>query len=236
MSSEVAMFSTLVESRPKSVRRPAGTIASFIAHYGLILGAVYTSAQATTVGERNRVEKVEYIEPTKVPEIPRNPPPDLVVAPRPIRSDRMLVAPVDIPDVLPEIDLRQPITDPNAFIRPGSTADEPRAGSSALPSDTATLFAFQVERPAMQAPNSASPVYPDILRKAGVEGEVLVSFVVDTAGRIDVGTFRVVRTTHDLFAAAVKSVLPRMRFIPAEVGEKKVRQLVQQPFSFAIVK
>jgi len=27
-----------------------------------------------------------------------------------------------------------------------------------------------------------------------------------------------------------------MRFIPAEVGEKKVRQLVQQPFSFAIVK
>jgi protein TonB len=34
----------------------------------------------------------------------------------------------------------------------------------------------------------------------------------------------------------VKNALPRMRFIPAEVGDKKVRQLVQQPFSFAITK
>ena len=229
------MFSTLVESRPKSVRRTAGTVASFVAHYGLILAVVYTSAQATTVGERNRVEKVNYVEPVK-PEIPKDAPPDLVVAPRPARPSPILLAPVDIPNVLPEIDLRRPVTDPNAFSRPGSTTEEPRAGSSALPGDTATLFAFQVERPAMQARNSASPVYPDILRKAGVEGEVVVSFVVDTAGRVDVGSFKVVRATHDLFAAAVKNALPRMRFIPAEVGDRKVRQLVQQPFSFAIVK
>jgi outer membrane biosynthesis protein TonB len=35
------------------------------------------------------------------------------------------------------------------------------------------------------APNSATPSYPDILRQAGVEGEALVSFVVDTTGRVD---------------------------------------------------
>lgn len=88
----------------------------------------------------------------------------------------------------------------------------------------------------MQAPNSPTPQYPDILRQAGVEGEALVSFVVDTTGRADVSSFKVIRATHDLFATAVKNALPRMRFIPAEVGDKKVRQLVQQPFSFAIVK
>ena len=49
-------------------------------------------------------------------------------------------------------------------------------------------------------------------------------------------SFKVIRTTHELFATAVKNALPRMRFIPAEVGDKKVRQLVQQPFSFAITK
>ena len=63
-----------------------------------------------------------------------------------------------------------------------------------------------------------------------------MSFVVDTAGRVDVSSFKVVRTSHDLFAAAVKNALPRMRFFPAEIGDRKVRQLVQQPFSFAIVK
>jgi hypothetical protein len=30
--------------------------------------------------------------------------------------------------------------------------------------------------------------------------------------------------------------LPRMRFFPAETSRGKVRQFVQQPFSFAIVK
>jgi protein TonB len=86
------------------------------------------------------------------------------------------------------------------------------------------------------APNSATPSYPDILRQAGVEGEALVSFVVDTTGRVDLSSFTVVRTTHELFAKAVKDALPRMRFIPAEIGDRKVKQLVQQPFSFAIVK
>jgi protein TonB len=93
-----------------------------------------------------------------------------------------------------------------------------------------------VEQPAAPAPGSATPAYPDILRQAGVEGEALVSFIVDTNGRVDLASFKVIRSTHDLFAAAVRNALPRMRFIPAMVGDRKVRQLVQQPFSFAIVK
>jgi len=39
-----------------------------------------------------------------------------------------------------------------------------------------------------------------------------------------------------LFAAAVLTALPSMRFLPAEVGGNKVKQLVQQPFAFNIVK
>jgi protein TonB len=88
----------------------------------------------------------------------------------------------------------------------------------------------------MQAPNSATPQYPDILRQASVEGDVLATFVVDTTGRADVSTFKVLRSTHDLFTTAVRQALPRMRFIPAEVGGRKVKQLVQQPFTFAIVR
>jgi hypothetical protein len=41
-------------------------------------------------------------------------------------------------------------------------------------------------------------------------------------------------TTHEEFADAVRAALPYMRFFPAKVGSKKVRQLVEQEFSFKI--
>jgi protein TonB len=231
------MFSNLVESKPKGARRQAGTVASFLAHYALILGALYTSAQAETMSERPRAEQIAFVEPPKPPEVPKTPPPDLVAAPRPMKIDPMLIAPVEVPNALPDIDLTRSVTDPGEFARGTSTTPrDARSSSERSVEASQTFLEFQVEQPAMHAPNSATPSYPDILRKAGVEGEALVSFVVDTSGRVDVATFRVVRTSHDLFAAAVKSALPRMRFFPATVGDAKVRQLVQQPFAFTIVK
>jgi protein TonB len=75
-----------------------------------------------------------------------------------------------------------------------------------------------------------------MLRQAGVEGEVLAQFVVDTSGRAEAGSLKILKSSHDLFAQAVKNALPQMRFIPAEVGGRRVKQLVQQPFSFGITK
>ena len=79
-----------------------------------------------------------------------------------------------------------------------------------------------------------APRYPDILRTAGVEGEVLTSFVVDTFGRADPQSLRVLHSTHDLFTTSVRNLLPSMTFRPAVVGGRKVKQLVQQPFTFSI--
>src|SRR5687767_260789 len=210
------MFSTLVESDARRGRRPGGTILSFVAHYGLILGAIYASAEARTIVQAPRQEKVQFIAEVAAKK-PEPPPPELVVAPPPPRRNAVLVAPVVIPTELPEIDLSQRPTDPGEFIAKGRG----RADSSGVPhstggSENVAYFPFQVEKPVMQAPNSATPGYPDVLRRAGVEGEALVSFVVDTTGRVEPGSFKVIRATHELFAAAVRNALPRMRFFPAE--------------------
>jgi protein TonB len=233
------MFNNLVESKPKKNKRMGGTIFSFIAHYGLILFVIYTSAQAATQDDGPKQEKVDFVEVKKeeAPKPKEPPPPELVAAPPPPKGFQVLTAPVEIPNVLPDIDLTRRVTNEADFTGKGAAG----GFSTGVETKTAvrednTYFEFQVEKPVMQAPNSPSPQYPDILRQAGVEGEALVSFVVDTSGRADVASFKVIRTTHDLFATAVKNALPRMRFIPAEVGAQKVRQLVQQPFSFAIVK
>ena len=100
----------------------------------------------------------------------------------------------------------------------------------------AAYFEFQVEQPVAPAAGSASPRYPDLLRKAGVEGEVLAQFIVGPDGRADVSSFRVLKSDHDLFVASVRNALPMMRFKPALVGGRAVRQLVQQPFSFTMTR
>jgi TonB family protein len=48
-------------------------------------------------------------------------------------------------------------------------------------------------------------------------------------------SFEVVMADHPDFVAAVREGLPEMRFYPAKVGERKVKQLVQMPFSFSLV-
>jgi TonB family protein len=93
-----------------------------------------------------------------------------------------------------------------------------------------------VDKPARPAPGSPTPKYPNLLKITGVEGEVVVEFVVDTTGLADVSTFKVVTTTHGMFADAYRNALPKMRFLPAENGGKKVKQLLRQSYVFKIPK
>jgi TonB family protein len=99
-----------------------------------------------------------------------------------------------------------------------------------------TFFEFQVERPATVAPGNRGPRYPDDLREAGVEGQVIAQFVVDADGQPDMSTFKVLESTRGGFTDAVASSLPDMQFDPARVGGRAVRQLVQMPFQFDLKK
>ena len=104
------------------------------------------------------------------------------------------------------------------------------------PASSPTYFEYQVDKRAMQAPGSVWPVYPDSLKKAKVDGEVVASFAVDTLGRVDVETIQILKWTQQLFVVAVLDALPRTKFLPAELKGVKVRQLVQQPFVFHVKK
>jgi TonB family protein len=97
------------------------------------------------------------------------------------------------------------------------------------------FFEFQVEKQVETAAGSPQPRYPAALKQANVQGEVLVQFVVDTTGRADMRTFKVLRSSDNGFTQAVRDVLPRMQFNPAELHGVKVRQMVHQPFTFALM-
>ena len=59
-----------------------------------------------------------------------------------------------------------------------------------------------------------------------------MQFVVDTLGRVDMSTFRVLDSSNELFVRAFVEMLPKWRFYPAEAGGRKVKQLVQLPLKF----
>jgi hypothetical protein len=97
-----------------------------------------------------------------------------------------------------------------------------------------TYFEFQVEKPAIVLDGSPKPKYPSVLESSGLAGEVEAQFVVRSSGKVDMDSFKVLKSTHELFTQAVRSVLPRMQFGPATIGGKAVNQLVQQSFQFAV--
>jgi protein TonB len=86
----------------------------------------------------------------------------------------------------------------------------------------------------VQPLGSLLPIYPEPLRRAGVEGVARVRFVVDTTGRVLANSVTVVSATHELFTAAARAAVLRARFKPARVGERIVQQLVEQQFSFRL--
>jgi protein TonB len=75
-----------------------------------------------------------------------------------------------------------------------------------------------------------------MLRSANVEGEVLAQFVVDTTGRVEPNSIKILKSSHDLFTNAVQQALRTARYYPAEIGGRKVKQLVQQPFNFTLTR
>jgi hypothetical protein len=124
---------------------------------------------------------------------------------------------------------------PDRTARPASDSagPSPSVGQIAELGDS-ILTEVQVDSAVRRYPESAAPEYPAALLAKAIEGETVVSFIVDTTGYADLTSFKVIDATHPEFGLAVRRALPDMRFRPAILAGRKVRQLVQQSFMFRI--
>lgn len=93
---------------------------------------------------------------------------------------------------------------------------------------------LEVDSAATRYAWSAAPAYPPSMLEAKREGYVKAQWVVDESGYADTASFELVDYTSTEFAKAVRDALPFMRFSPAKFGNRRVRQLVQQEFTFRI--
>ena len=92
----------------------------------------------------------------------------------------------------------------------------------------------QVDRAPRPDPGNAAPPYPAMMREAAVRGVLRLTFVVDTAGRVDPASLTVVDSAHVLWLAAAKMTLPKWRFEPGRKGARTVAVRWEQIFAFTL--
>ena len=225
------MFNRLIESRAETERVGGSAVISIAAHGAIIAAAVVATSQLAPP----RALVKEIVRPVYFPPHPATP-----SAPSsPNGGGRPLPRPTFRPFIPPPIDLKllgldlgpivsKPVDLPTSSLGRSDGGEDPGRALSG------TFNAEQVEKQVSLISGSAAPVYPESLRSAGVEGEIVALFVVGVDGRAEIDSVRFVRSDNVLFQDAVRAALRRMRFMPAEIGGRKVRQLVQMPFVFTL--
>ena len=76
--------------------------------------------------------------------------------------------------------------------------------------------------------------YPDFLRQTGVQGRVLVQAIIDTTGRAEPGSVRIVHSPHPGFDDSAREYMLRAQFRPARIHGRAVRVLVNVPIDYKI--
>jgi TonB family protein len=234
------MFGELLESRAKRVRNRGGTVASAIGH-GLFIALAVAATRSPLIarGPAERVVPLPVLTPAAPAPTPNQPAPSAPTSrtspsvPLPPRPIDVVFAPVEIPDGI-TTDLVGAAVEGIAWRSDNAGALTGTAGNAGSGVGTDIPFAEGVDKPAMAISGNPAPRYPDILRRANVAGEVVIQVVIDTTGRADMSTVRVVSSAHTLLTDAVLAVLPKARFLPAETRGRKVPMWAVQSFVFEV--
>jgi TonB family protein len=226
------LWTTSYSRRERAGAAGAASTAIHVLLIGVWVVATLPSASLPTDALTNRLY---YIPP------PNKPPPS--------RESREVVHYVALDDALgrgpaaPSIDASKPFTAPQSSAGTGGARSDSAPPSPPSPpvvaperSADSVFTELEVDSLVVRSQLSAAPAYPLELLAKHVEGMALVRYIVDTTGFADAESFTVIRATDPAFARAVREALPYMRFSPAKIGAKKVRQLVEQPFTFRIAR
>ncbi len=181
------------------------------------------------------------VDPT-VQEAPPPPPPPAPPPPVEVQDD------VEVDDVLEAIDLvlEAPAAPPaappaRALVEPPLAVDltpptlEPPPPPVAVEDEPDRVFTVVEQQPVLIggiAALQSAAEYPEFARRAGIEGRVIVQFVVDERG--NVVTPVVVRSPNDLLSQAALEAVGRVSFEPGQQRGRPVKVQFTVPVTFRL--
>ena len=224
----------LMESERKRERHRSGMASSVVVHAAVIGLAVYGTAGAKPVARRDTPPVIRSF---PVPTKPSNPTTTGHVGRR--RCD--LCAPAPIPEhvrPLPTIGTKVDVPPMSWDSLVGSPNDwgtrhDAETGSGSTARGEGGVFRT-VDVMAVPDARNAAPVYPSMLRDAGIEGSISAQFVVDSTGRVAASSIAFLDGGNALFQQSVRRALEAARFSPALVDGRAVRVLMAQTFEFRL--
>lgn len=212
-----------------------GLLVSIGAHAGLLFGGEFFKPDPTP---QVAIDEVEIIELMQMPPIE----PD-----EPEYQETTDEAPAEIIDFappmqadVPSVSLETPFVQklqpppPPDMARPEGMVSIPKTRPSGanLGAGMSNLFNLadldQIPTPRFRA----NPVYPFEMRRAGITGEVVVGFIVDTKG--DVVQAYAVRSSQREFEQSAIQAVARWKFRPGSKGGRPVNTRMQVPIVFNI--
>jgi TonB family protein len=93
-----------------------------------------------------------------------------------------------------------------------------------------TVAAAPQEEP--RTKKSVNPAYPEILKRAGIEGEVWIKAVINEKGFVEKA--EVIKTTNKDFNEATIDAAKQWEFVPASKDGKAIRTEVTIPFRYRL--
>ena len=222
------MFETLIESKRKRERKKVLGVGlvSLVAHTVAIAGAVIATLEAGPSDTRVHVDTaMVFLNQEQQQKPPEQQPVQLDV---PLKGFQTVIAPMEIPTNIPAVNLQEKFN-PKDYSGSGV---EGGVANGIVPGDEVFMAAIVEEKPSVLS--AQQPGYPELLRQAGIQGTVLLQAVIDTVGRAEPGSVRILQSPNPGFDQPSRSWILHALFRPARVRGRAVRVLVEVPLDYRI--
>jgi TonB family protein len=203
-----------------------GGLLALVVHTAVIAGAINASVSAQRTGTARALDTaIVAIAPPDAQHEP--PPPALDV---PLKGFQTVTVPALILIAIPSVNLQERF-DPKDFTGVGV---EDSTVTSVAPAPDQVWEPSALDDPPILL--SSPPLdYPPLLRQAGIAGRVVVLAVIDTTGRAEPASVRVIQGAHPGFDQPSKQWMLNALFRPARAGGRRVRVRINRALDYTII-
>ena len=202
-----------------------GGLLALVVHTAVIAAAINATVSARRTGTARALDTaVVAIAPPETQH--ETPPPALDV---PLKDFQTVTVPALIPIAIPSVNLQERF-DPKDFT--GVGVEDGTVTSVALAPDQVCEPGVLDDPPVLL---SSPPLdYPPLLRQAGIAGRVVVLAVIDTTGRAEPASVRVIQGAYPEFDQPSKQWMLNALFRPARAGGRRVRVRINRALDYTI--
>ena len=217
------MVLTLLESKRKTGNKRLFGVgfASLAIHSAMIASVVYATLPAAPRDDQVRMDATVVLLPPHEQQKAADPPP--VQLADVLKGFQTVAVPAQIAIDMPPVDLQQRF-DPKDYS--GSGVEGGLSGNEVY------VEALVEERPALLS--APAPVYPALLKQAGIQGRVILPAVIDTTGRVEPASVRILKSPHPGFDQPTKDWVLKALFRPARLRGRGVRVFINLLVDYSI--